>query len=63
MEAGDVPSRLPAVRGEFGPFDVLSDWAHALYVAGSPRRPSARARRRSSWWSRRATVHTAAYLR
>jgi diguanylate cyclase len=31
------PSRLPAVRGEFGPFDVVSDWAHALYVEGRPR--------------------------
>ena len=26
--------RVPVVRGDFGPFDLLSDWAHELYVAG-----------------------------
>ncbi len=26
------PSRLPEVIGDFGPFDILSDWAHEYYV-------------------------------
>ena len=35
MRADDgVASRLPAVRAEFGPFDLLADWAHEYYGAG-----------------------------
>ena len=35
MRADDgVASRLPAVRAEFGPFDLLADWAHECYGAG-----------------------------
>jgi diguanylate cyclase len=30
----EAPQHLPAPVGEFGPFDMLSDWAHALYVDG-----------------------------
>ncbi len=33
----DAGSRLPVPRSEFGPFDVLSDWAHEHFVAGRSR--------------------------
>ena len=63
MEAGDVPSRLPAVRGEFGPFDVLSDWAHALYVAGQSQEAVRACQEALLVVEPAGDVHTAAYLR
>jgi diguanylate cyclase len=58
-----VTHALPAVRGEFGPFDILSDWAHALYVAGQPQDAVRACREALLVVEPAGDSHTAAYLR
>jgi diguanylate cyclase len=56
-------SRLPVRRSEFGPFDVLSDWAHEHYAAGRSRRAIEVSRAALLVVEPAGDTTTAAYLR
>jgi diguanylate cyclase (GGDEF)-like protein len=60
-----VDGRLPApaLTGEFGPFDVLSDWAHALYAEGQCDRALLACAQALAVVDAAGDLHTARYLR
>jgi diguanylate cyclase (GGDEF)-like protein len=55
--------RLPVPRSEFGPFDVLSDWAHEHYAAGRSRQAIETSRAALLVVELAGDTTTAAYLR